>query len=315
MADVLGAILSSSGILSHSGMYHDVWGLTVDCRISPEKCHPLPNRRFNATENVKDDSEDDDNRNNSLVNSNENAVQALLENVTVELSNVNWESPKLNSSLLEEVAAHAKNLSKTVQSFIYIMLFNHAYRHHVANWLCNTAQFQGVHERTLFISISNETCQYIREEWGEKIYCIYLPLDGYDTSLDFASRTFNNLMVVRAHLILSLAKSSIKMVLIESDAIWFRDPYLLFARHFTINTADTVTPLKGGNEQAELREMSPLIIRPTENFVRFWKGLTKKLENLTNVDDQTLYNRLCLMRFKEHECGTFHYEDIADGAW
>ncbi|EPB73423.1 hypothetical protein ANCCEY_07494 [Ancylostoma ceylanicum] len=164
-----------------------------------------------------------------------------------------------NSS--SEVAAHAKNLSETVQSFIYVMLFNHAYRRHVANWLCNTAEFQ-------------------------KIYCIFLPLDGYDASLDFASRTFNNLMLVRAHLILSLAKSSIEMVLIESDAIWFRDPYPLFARHFTFNTADTVTPLKGGQEQAELREMSPLVIRPTDRFVRFWKGLTKKLENLTDVDDQ-----------------------------
>ncbi|EYB94875.1 hypothetical protein Y032_0166g65 [Ancylostoma ceylanicum] len=287
---------------------------TVDCNSSPEKCRPPPNLEGSPNA-IEGGMKEVDHQNSSSVDLHENAVQALLKNVTIELSDVNWEPPKFNSSLLEEVAAHAKNLSETVQSFIYVMLFNHAYRRHVANWLCNTAEFQGVHERTLFISISNETCEYIREEWGEKIYCIFLPLDGYDASLDFASRTFNNLMLVRAHLILSLAKSSIEMVLIESDAIWFRDPYPLFARHFTFNTADTVTPLKGGQEQAELREMSPLVIRPTDRFVRFWKGLTKKLENLTDVDDQTLYNRLCLMRFKEHECGTFYYEDVADGAW
>ncbi|RCN42325.1 hypothetical protein ANCCAN_11696 [Ancylostoma caninum] len=85
------------------------------------------------------------------------------------------------------------------------------------------------------------------------------------------------------------------MILIESDATWFRDPLPLFARHFAFNLADTVTPLKGGNEQAELREMSPLIIRPTENFVRFWKGLTKRLENLTDVDDQNCISAILLL--------------------
>ncbi|ETN79599.1 hypothetical protein NECAME_09740 [Necator americanus] len=189
-----------------------------------------------------------------------------------------------------EIVDYGKELSRRRALFIYVLIFNHGYRHIVSNWLCNTAHFT-------------------------KILCAYVSVGNYDAPVDFASYPFDAIMLFRAYLATAFAESSVKVVMIEADATWFRDPKHLFASEFSNEAVDIVAPRNGGISRGTIRAMSPMVIKPSNRTARFLKGLTRRLERLFDLSDQAVYNILCLSRYLGLRCGMFYYEDIADGVW
>ncbi|KAK6757116.1 hypothetical protein RB195_015126 [Necator americanus] len=214
---------------------------------------------------------------------------------------------------VQEIVDYGKELSRRRALFIYVLIFNHGYRHIVSNWLCNTAHFTTVHERTLLVSISNGTCDEVLRHVKAKILCAYVSVGNYDAPVDFASYSFDAIMLFRAYLATAFAESSVKVVMIEADATWFRDPKHLFASEFSNEAVDIVAPRNGGISRGTIRAMSPMVIKPSNRTARFLKGLTRRLERLFDLSDQAVYNILCLSRYLGLRCGMFYYEDIADG--
>ncbi|KAK6757117.1 hypothetical protein RB195_015126 [Necator americanus] len=170
-----------------------------------------------------------------------------------------------------------------------------------------------VHERTLLVSISNGTCDEVLRHVKAKILCAYVSVGNYDAPVDFASYSFDAIMLFRAYLATAFAESSVKVVMIEADATWFRDPKHLFASEFSNEAVDIVAPRNGGISRGTIRAMSPMVIKPSNRTARFLKGLTRRLERLFDLSDQAVYNILCLSRYLGLRCGMFYYEDIADG--
>ncbi|KAL6744573.1 hypothetical protein Aduo_017496 [Ancylostoma duodenale] len=219
-----------------------------------------------------------------------------------------------DSRILQEIVGHGDQLSRSKGSFIYVLLFNHAYRYLVSNWLCNTAHFQTVHERLLLVSLSKGTCKELIEQ-AEKATCVEAAVKGYDDPADYATDTFDAIMLFRAHLSTLFAMKSVKVVMVEADATWFRNPQSLFAREFLNDENGVVTPYNGGISMGAIRAMSPMVIRPTKTTWKFLRGLARRLERSSAQNDQAVYNILCAARYLEQRCGMFYYEDIADGIW
>ncbi|RCN29971.1 hypothetical protein ANCCAN_24266 [Ancylostoma caninum] len=171
-----------------------------------------------------------------------------------------------------------------------------------------------VHERLLLVSLSNGTCKEVTEQ-AEKATCVEAAVKGYDDPADYATDTFDAIMLFRAHLSMLFAMKSVKVVMVEADATWFRNPQSLFAREFSKAEVGLVTPYNGGISMGAIRAMSPMVIRPTKTTWKFLRGLTRRLERSSAQNDQAVYNVLCAARYLEQRCGIFYYEDIADGIW
>ncbi|EYB96712.1 hypothetical protein Y032_0147g2571 [Ancylostoma ceylanicum] len=221
---------------------------------------------------------------------------------------------RFDPRILREIVSHGDRLSRRKRSFIYVLLFNHAYRYLVSNWLCNTAHFRTVHERLLLVSLSKDVCKEITEE-AQQATCVEAAVKGYDDPADYATDTFDAIMLFRAHLSTLFAMRSVKVVMVEADATWFRNPQSIFANEFVNDGVGIVTPRNGGISMGAIRAMSPMVIRPTSTTWKFLRGLARRLERSSAQNDQAVYNVLCSSRYLEQRCGIFYYEDIADGIW
>ncbi|EPB72662.1 hypothetical protein ANCCEY_08256 [Ancylostoma ceylanicum] len=171
-----------------------------------------------------------------------------------------------------------------------------------------------VHERLLLVSLSKDVCKEITEE-AQQATCVEAAVKGYDDPADYATDTFDAIMLFRAHLSTLFAMRSVKVVMVEADATWFRNPQSIFANEFVNDGVGIVTPRNGGISMGAIRAMSPMVIRPTSTTWKFLRGLARRLERSSAQNDQAVYNVLCSSRYLEQRCGIFYYEDIADGIW
>ncbi|EYC16854.1 hypothetical protein Y032_0032g2531 [Ancylostoma ceylanicum] len=209
----------------------------------------------------------------------------------------------------EAVKMHAEN------KLIYLTVVNGAFERLTLNWLCNVAEFEGIHQRLLIVSTSKILCDSVHEEYGEALKCIFLRLPGFEEDLDWGERKYINFLAVRAKMMKILAEHSIRFVLIEADSTWFRDPTDLFRNATLVDDADVVVPIKGDTHKGDIFAFSPMLVEPTNSSVVLLEEMNKRLQGNDSLYDQDVLNELCSVQFRGIVCRNFEYNEIADGKW
>ncbi|KIH65344.1 hypothetical protein ANCDUO_04334 [Ancylostoma duodenale] len=185
-------------------------------------------------------------------------------------------SAELNGYIVNNIVDQAKIISNDFGSPVYFMMFNEAYKYLALNWLCNTAAFEGTHERLMIVTTSKNACSMIRRKWGT---------------------------------------NSVDVVALEPDSIWFKDPYPMFRKMSSRSEVDVASPLNAVTARiGEWRAYSPMLLKPTDASVALLSKLMEKLRKHGD-SDLVVYNYLCMARYSGVVCENFLYEDVSDGKW
>jgi hypothetical protein len=121
-----------------------------------------------------------------------------------------------------------KSLEKddTVQSkFVFIAYGNDAFLPFFQNWICNTANMNGVHERTLIITTSESSYKRLnKNRFNVKISYLKLHNTQFNMNLDYDTYGYWKLVQIRVKALGDILSSGASMLLFEPDAIWAQNP-------------------------------------------------------------------------------------------
>jgi Nucleotide-diphospho-sugar transferase len=105
---------------------------------------------------------------------------------------------------------------------VAIQLFNEGYIGMTKSWICNVKSFPGVLDRTLFIA-TDEVAYTALTDWDATLHVVHM---DYKTPTDmvYGQHVYYSYMLFRTRLVCYLLANNISLWLIESDAVWLRDP-------------------------------------------------------------------------------------------
>ena len=110
--------------------------------------------------------------------------------------------------------------------FLLVMMGNRAFVPFVQSWLCNTADMDGVHERTLLLFTDDgqkdlESIDYSVAHVGDVSANLTNELSG---GMKFGTYGYWRLVQLRVHVVASLLRAKIPFLLCEPDALWVQNP-------------------------------------------------------------------------------------------
>lgn len=201
---------------------------------------------------------------------------------------------------------------------VFWTLINSAYVELTLNWLCQTSNMSGIHERVFIITTDEESAAKVRSQWP-LISVLSLRSNVFNSSLIWGERQYNDFLVLRASILRLFVDNDVRFVLFETDAVWLRNPYEYFVNRSRI--ADVVLPKK---YQADTKgrdlTFDPVIVTPNGRTKRIFSELYRRMINPdlhTNgtLHDQDVIDDLCKSRYGEALCLTFPWDEVADGQW
>lgn len=138
-----------------------------------------------------------------------------------------------------------------------------------------------------------------------------------------------NFLALRSIILAHLVTRNRTFALIESDAVWNRDPTSYFL-DFS-DDADILVPIKGAfimyarrNEASRLTgypdrtltlTFDPMIVFPAEHVQYFFEYMSQRLLDDANLFDQDVLDEMCKVQYQGIACQTFPWDDVADGLW
>ncbi|EGT54515.1 hypothetical protein CAEBREN_03705 [Caenorhabditis brenneri] len=228
--------------------------------------------------------------------------------------------PELQEHVKLRVALESQALLNKTSSpfnFIYVAIINNAHERMTLNWICNTATMDNVHNRTIIISMDSATCSAIRSQWDETIKCISLEIENYKTGYDWGKQQYINILTFRANVMEVLSSNDIPYVLIETDAVWFKDPLTIFAnRTIAEEDFDIIVPVKGNDGgRWDTLAFDPMLVAATNGSKMFMEEMKNRLNSDMKLYDQDVMNQLCASQHNGLVCRQFEYKEVADGNW
>ncbi|CAD6195559.1 unnamed protein product [Caenorhabditis auriculariae] len=199
--------------------------------------------------------------------------------------------------------------------FVYFLFVNDAYERLTRNWLCNTAVIPGIHENLIVMSLEQQVCDTIHDEWDNVVECLTIKINNYKEALDWGAQKYINMLTMRAQMMLMIAETDVPFVVVESDAVWFSDPAPLFRNRSAAEDADIIVPVKGHVEKGDALAFSPMLALATNATKTLLAELVRRLEADPTSYDQDVLNELCSKQFNGVVCRTFEYNEISDGKW
>ncbi|KAK6739191.1 hypothetical protein RB195_020947 [Necator americanus] len=155
--------------------------------------------------------------------------------------------PELDAYIVTSIVDRAKEIVDESGSPVYFMMFSEAYKYLALNWLCNTAAFEGTHERLMIVTTSKNACSMIRRKWGT---------------------------------------NSVEVIALEPDSIWFRDPNPMFRKMSSRQDIDAISPLSATGARIGIwRGYSPMLLKTSEATVALLRELLQKMQRRGRVDN------------------------------
>lgn len=179
-----------------------------------------------------------------------------------------------------------------------------------------------------------ELCRQLRKSWP-KITCLALweeqltgsggnvlpamgteQLKALSEPLSWGRLRYVQILTARANLMAALAEAKVPFMVVESDAIWLRNPIGLFQRTNMLEDADLVMPLNSANTAKGQRfAFDPMVAFATNGSRRLLQEMRRVLNTEPDMMDQDLLNQLCSQQYAGAVCREFSPDEIADGAW
>ena len=162
---------------------------------------------------------------------------------------------------------------------VAIQLLNEGYVTMTKSWICNTKYFPGVLDRTLFIA-TDQTAYDALTRWDATLNVIHIDYTA-PKEMSYGQYSYYAFMLFRTQLICYLLVNEVTLWLIESDAIWLRDP----SEEVFTTEGDMLT--MSDSKPPELNVQGGFqLLRPSKATANVWSKLAKQLEEtLTSFDD------------------------------
>uniref|UniRef100_A0A914WQX8 Nucleotide-diphospho-sugar transferase domain-containing protein n=1 Tax=Plectus sambesii TaxID=2011161 RepID=A0A914WQX8_9BILA len=119
------------------------------------------------------------------------------------------------------------------------------------NFLCNTAEYENVHDRFIFITLDSTARDSLRKAWPN-IAQFYWPTPCLTKPFNFADALYQTIYILRANLAVLLAERGFSFWMMQQDTFWHND---LFAHNLEQldDSSDMLFDQLGDENQNNLR--------------------------------------------------------------
>ncbi|CAD5213994.1 unnamed protein product [Bursaphelenchus xylophilus] len=224
------------------------------------------------------------------------------------------EDLKVNEEFLKGLIRKSKKIHDKNDLVMFTMI-NDAYLNLTLNWLCNTYSLPGqsVHDKTVFVTVGNETCKRIQKDWP-KVECVEMKADSaYGSAMDWGTNGYAKFLEARLKMIIKLVEANLNLVIFETDAVWWKNPMQLFHEAFNNTETDLTIPVNFKETNGQKFAFDPMCVRPTYETKTVFKEIQESLKSQKKLMDQDILNAKCAK--KSIRCKSFKWSDVADGKW
>ncbi|GMR36117.1 hypothetical protein PMAYCL1PPCAC_06312 [Pristionchus mayeri] len=163
------------------------------------------------------------------------------------------------------------------------------------NFLCNTAQLDGVHERLVFVTLDSVARDELRAKWPQ-IRQLHWPTPSLYKPFSFAEGPYQTIYLLRANLAVALLRKGKSFWMMQQDTFWRKS---LFDQHFEDDMSfDALFDQIGEDENAQRAEWvngANFFIRASNKTLEFFEGVAEKLGHWYTPD----------MGIMIHQCHTW----------
>ncbi|MFH4976019.1 hypothetical protein AB6A40_002728 [Gnathostoma spinigerum] len=152
------------------------------------------------------------------------------------------------------------------------------------NFLCNTKNMYGVHERLIFVTLDQVARDVLQEYWP-KIHQVYWPTPSLYRPFSFAEGAYQILYVLRANLAASLIKRGKSFWMMQQDTFWRKN---LFDLNFEDNHSyDAIFDQIGddnNSQRAEWINGANFFVHANNYTQAFFEAVARKLAHWYTPD-------------------------------
>eukprot|EP00912_Choanoflagellata_sp_UC4_P002168 UC4_evm7s1370 len=197
-----------------------------------------------------------------------------------ELLNIGMEEEKytINLESSDILMRNALNTISDINSqygVAIIQVFNDGFIEMTKSWVCNVKRFDKVLDRTVFVATTKTSYQKMKN-FNDDLKVVLIPFHATG-DLSYGKYSYFDYMLFRSWLIFDLLRSGVTLWIIESDAVWLKNPIdLVLETKGDIVTANNAAPPR--------KELSGgfLLLRPTELTIKLWAKMVYRFESIMN---------------------------------
>ena len=152
---------------------------------------------------------------------------------------------------------------------VAIQLLNEGYVEMTLSWICNVKHFPGVLERTLFIA-TDQIAYDDLTDWDSSLKVVHVNYEA-PKALSYGQYAYYAFMLFRTRLLCHLLANDVTLWLIESDALWIRDP----TDEVLATEGDMVT-MSDGKPPTLVLQGGFQLLRPTKATISVWAKLLRQ---------------------------------------
>ncbi|CAJ0563106.1 unnamed protein product, partial [Mesorhabditis spiculigera] len=192
----------------------------------------------------------------------------------------------------------------------YVLFLNRYALDMTFNWLCNTREMEGVHQRALFLTMDQESTEKLRHLYPElKIARLNVP--ALEDPFNYGDGPYQLFYLLRANVALTLAKFGHNFWMIQQDTFWRTPLAQTMLESEQLQKADIVFDSAGTNT-SDLIAGGYYYARSTPKTVDYFEKLVRDL-SWWYAPDNGYMTYLCYRQFAD--CVNMPFSWITNWQW
>uniref|UniRef100_A0A0R3RKE2 Nucleotid_trans domain-containing protein n=1 Tax=Elaeophora elaphi TaxID=1147741 RepID=A0A0R3RKE2_9BILA len=202
----------------------------------------------------------------------------------------------------EEAIASSSTFKKLLWSLDHefrkppaIFLLNQHALNMTFNFLCNTRDMNGVHERLIFITLDQVAKDVLNEYWPN-VRQVYWPTPSLYKPFSFAEGAYQTLYLLRANMAVCLLKNGKSFWMMQQDTFWFKNIFDLgFEENYEYDAIFDQIGFDNVSQRAEWINGANFFVHANNSTVKFFEAVARKLAHWYTPD----------MGIMIHQCHTW----------
>uniref|UniRef100_A0A914ZRZ6 Nucleotide-diphospho-sugar transferase domain-containing protein n=1 Tax=Parascaris univalens TaxID=6257 RepID=A0A914ZRZ6_PARUN len=163
------------------------------------------------------------------------------------------------------------------------------------NFLCNTRDMEGVHERLIFITLDSTARDVLKQHWP-RVRQVYWPTPSLYRPFSFAEGAYQTLYLLRANLAVCLLKNGKSFWMMQQDTFWRKNLFdLKFEDNYEYDALFDQIGDDQNSERAEWVNGANFFVHANNDTLRFFEAVARKLAHWYTPD----------MGIMIHQCHTW----------
>uniref|UniRef100_A0AAF5PX44 Nucleotide-diphospho-sugar transferase domain-containing protein n=2 Tax=Wuchereria bancrofti TaxID=6293 RepID=A0AAF5PX44_WUCBA len=176
-----------------------------------------------------------------------------------------------------------------------IFLLNQHALNMTFNFLCNTRDMNGVHERLIFITL-DEVAKDVLNEYWPNIRQVYWPTPSLYKPFSFAEGAYQTLYLLRANMAVCLLKNGKSFWMMQQDTFWLKNIFDLgLEENYEYDAIFDQIGFNNVSQRAEWINGANFFVRANNSTVKFFEAVARKLAHWYTPD----------MGIMIHQCHTW----------